>query len=323
MGWSWASFLLLIVADWTNFLIIFHLFCLVVYRYLSKSVIHLHPFHKPLSPLLQRGHKSRHGGRLANRQDKLDGQVRWGKLWWGLYSDAGFVSFHSIRLIYLNDCVIMKASTLWKRQSQSDGRQSRFPYGIWEVRHLISFLHPCINLLFQANANSSTCFRSSVTTLLRSCSCSTCPASRRWILSRSGIDRREGLIRWIIASYVEVTLMFMRLVQTAIPFLVGTKFDTFSTFPRDEQEEITKQVSALIHHALSWTSMLTQSPGETLRQSNARLAHLLFNIRIHQRAEDIQDRSRKGNHTIISSLFHSLIKPSLHRLSIWNASFRK
>jgi GTP-binding protein of the ras superfamily involved in termination of M-phase len=31
--------------------------------------------------------------------------------------------------------------------------------------------------------------------------------------------------------------------QTAIPFLIGTKFDQFSTFPRDEQEEITKQVS--------------------------------------------------------------------------------
>jgi hypothetical protein len=30
--------------------------------------------------------------------------------------------------------------------------------------------------------------------------------------------------------------------QTAIPFLIGTKFDTFATFPRDEQEEITKQV---------------------------------------------------------------------------------
>ncbi|KAG6334200.1 hypothetical protein ID866_4885 [Astraeus odoratus] len=28
---------------------------------------------------------------------------------------------------------------------------------------------------------------------------------------------------------------------TAIPFLIGTKFDTFATFPRDEQEEITKQ----------------------------------------------------------------------------------
>jgi hypothetical protein len=32
------------------------------------------------------------------------------------------------------------------------------------------------------------------------------------------------------------------LAQTAIPFLIGTKFDQFATFPRDEQEEITKQV---------------------------------------------------------------------------------
>jgi len=30
--------------------------------------------------------------------------------------------------------------------------------------------------------------------------------------------------------------------QTAIPFLIGTKYDTFATFPKDEQEEITKQV---------------------------------------------------------------------------------
>jgi len=29
--------------------------------------------------------------------------------------------------------------------------------------------------------------------------------------------------------------------KTAIPFLIGTKFDSFATFPREEQEEITKQ----------------------------------------------------------------------------------
>ncbi|KAL5532326.1 TEM1 [Sanghuangporus sanghuang] len=29
--------------------------------------------------------------------------------------------------------------------------------------------------------------------------------------------------------------------KTAIPFLIGTKYDVFATFPRDEQEEITKQ----------------------------------------------------------------------------------
>lgn len=41
------------------------------------------------------------------------------------------------------------------------------------------------------------------------------------------------------------------ILQTAIPFLVGTKFDTFSTFPRDEQEEITKQVNTAFFHISS------------------------------------------------------------------------
>lgn len=31
-------------------------------------------------------------------------------------------------------------------------------------------------------------------------------------------------------------------VQSAIPFLIGTKYDLFATFPKEEQEEITKQV---------------------------------------------------------------------------------
>jgi len=38
----------------------------------------------------------------------------------------------------------------------------------------------------------------------------------------------------------------MPLLQTAIPFLIGTKFDQFATFPRDEQEEITKQVCVFL-----------------------------------------------------------------------------
>jgi len=43
--------------------------------------------------------------------------------------------------------------------------------------------------------------------------------------------------------------------KTAIPFLIGTKFDTFATFPRDEQEEITKQVHNFSHSARArpWT----------------------------------------------------------------------
>lgn len=32
-------------------------------------------------------------------------------------------------------------------------------------------------------------------------------------------------------------------LQTAIPLLVGTKYDHFSTFSHDEQEEITRQVN--------------------------------------------------------------------------------
>ncbi|KAG8718416.1 septum-promoting GTP-binding protein 1 [Ceratobasidium sp. 394] len=45
--------------------------------------------------------------------------------------------------------------------------------------------------------------------------------------------------------------------QTAIPFLVGTKYDSFSTFPRDEQEEITKQAKRFakaMHASLIFSS---------------------------------------------------------------------
>jgi GTP-binding protein of the ras superfamily involved in termination of M-phase len=56
------------------------------------------------------------------------------------------------------------------------------------------------------------------------------------------------------------TMLMVRLalLQTAIPFLVGTKFDTFATFPRDEQEEITKQVRLI---------SLTTSPLVTVWQA--------------------------------------------------------
>lgn len=47
---------------------------------------------------------------------------------------------------------------------------------------------------------------------------------------------RRGLVR----------MKLIILSQTAIPFLIGTKFDTFATFPRDEQEEITKQVCRFV-----------------------------------------------------------------------------
>lgn len=34
----------------------------------------------------------------------------------------------------------------------------------------------------------------------------------------------------------------MVIAQSALPFLIGTKYDLFATFPKEEQEEITKQV---------------------------------------------------------------------------------
>ncbi|KAF9479510.1 small monomeric GTPase [Pholiota conissans] len=42
-------------------------------------------------------------------------------------------------------------------------------------------------------------------------------------------------------GFNKVCVQLHVLISTAIPFLIGTKFDQFATFPRDEQEEITKQ----------------------------------------------------------------------------------
>jgi hypothetical protein len=117
--------------------------------------------------------------------------------------------------------------------------------------------------------------------------------------------------------------------QNAIPFLIGTKFDQFATFPRDEQEEITKQVRPshcsnfkprsplevfsnpspffghttppIMHHGIMASKpKLTNShfshtyTGQTFRQSHARVSHLLFNLSLHQRPKDLQNRARKG-----------------------------
>jgi GTP-binding protein of the ras superfamily involved in termination of M-phase len=46
-----------------------------------------------------------------------------------------------------------------------------------------------------------------------------------------GIQQGESILRLSVVANA----------QTAIPVLIGTKYDTFAGFPRDEQEEITKQ----------------------------------------------------------------------------------
>ena len=59
------------------------------------------------------------------------------------------------------------------------------------------------------------------------------------VLCGTLVYRPHGVL---VPRQVHTSNAEMLTLQTAIPFLVGTKFDTFSTFPRDEQEEITKQV---------------------------------------------------------------------------------
>jgi GTPase SAR1 family protein len=60
--------------------------------------------------------------------------------------------------------------------------------------------------------------------------------------------------------------------KTAIPFLIGTKYDHFVNFPREDQEEISTQVSTLADLAcLAFTDLYT---GQTVRESYACKPHL-------------------------------------------------
>lgn len=58
--------------------------------------------------------------------------------------------------------------------------------------------------------------------------------------------------------------------KTAIPFLVGTKYDHFVNFPREDQEEISIQVCHMLGHAGFPVDrvMLTIPSGQTIRQGN-------------------------------------------------------
>jgi GTP-binding protein of the ras superfamily involved in termination of M-phase len=62
------------------------------------------------------------------------------------------------------------------------------------------------------------------------------------------------------------------ILQTAIPFLIGTKYDTFATFPRDEQEEITKQVCDFC----CFPSLSTNVTSQAKRFARAMHASLIF-----------------------------------------------
>jgi len=64
--------------------------------------------------------------------------------------------------------------------------------------------------------------------------------------------------------------------KTAIPFLVGTKYDHFVNFPREEQEEISNQVGSSL---LTWYSQ--SSPQQAKRFARAMKASLIFSSTSH------------------------------------------
>jgi GTPase SAR1 family protein len=67
--------------------------------------------------------------------------------------------------------------------------------------------------------------------------------------------------------------------KTAIPFLVGTKYDTFVNFPIDEQEEISSQVCS------RFSCGFANSEGQKIRQSHEGESDIQLNVPRHQRAK--------------------------------------
>ncbi|KAF9517635.1 hypothetical protein BS47DRAFT_1359429 [Hydnum rufescens UP504] len=113
---------------------------------------------------------------------------------------------------------VVHVSTSWRRPYQCGGRRSRSRSGTWVASGSLSTCFPlvcndAVAILFMFDLSRK----------------STLNSVKEWYRQARGFNK------------------------TAIPFLVGTKFDTFSTFPRDEQEEITKQVAFLhLSESICW-----------------------------------------------------------------------
>ena len=69
--------------------------------------------------------------------------------------------------------------------------------------------------------------------------------------------------------------------KTAIPFLVGTKYDHFVNFPREEQEEISNQVRT----RCQLLNAHSHATGQALRPRHEGQSHLQQHQPQHQRAE--------------------------------------
>jgi GTPase SAR1 family protein len=94
--------------------------------------------------------------------------------------------------------------------------------------------------------------------------------------------------------------------KTAIPFLVGTKYDTFVNFPREEQEEISNQVSLGEKSGLGH-GLADFDPGEAIRKSNESKSHFQQHVAQHQRS--------KGGPSILSRVTGLTYPPRYSRLS--------
>jgi GTP-binding protein of the ras superfamily involved in termination of M-phase len=85
--------------------------------------------------------------------------------------------------------------------------------------------------------------------------------------------------------------------KTAIPFLIGTKYDHFVNFPREDQEEISNQVNNLAPPLVGTVNPSNADNkwlGQKIRQSHASQPDLQQHKPQHQRAEDFQNRPVQG-----------------------------
>lgn len=129
---------------------------------------------------------------------------------------------------------------------------------------------------------------------------STLNSVKEWYRQARGFNKVSSYMPSAERSYFHPLILLSHIMQTAIPFLIGTKFDQFATFPRDEQEEITKQVCACV--CLVFVHRLLFLLGKTICPSNARISDILFDVSLDKRAKDLQDCLGKS---VRSKMCHS------------------
>lgn len=82
--------------------------------------------------------------------------------------------------------------------------------------------------------------------------------------------------------------------KTAIPFLVGTKYDHFVNFPREEQEEISLQAKRFAKAMKASLIFSSTSHSINVQKVSKRLRILTCSSQATHTSTDIQDRSVKG-----------------------------